>query len=66
MSAGIAATAALSAVLIVGSAGVASAQAAPAGQPAAKQKQAKDQGEYDLANGVVIDMSGSNWQKTIA
>jgi tetratricopeptide (TPR) repeat protein len=69
-----AATAALGAVLLTGTAQVASAQAAPAaqqaaqpGQPAAKQKVAKDTAEADLANAVLVDIEGAtpNWQKAI-
>ena len=74
MLTGMAATAAVGAVLMVGTTQVASAQAVPAaqqaaqpGQPAVKQPVPKDTGEADIANAYFIDIQGNppNWQKAV-
>ncbi len=73
MLTGMAAMAALGAVLMAGTTQVASAQAPAAqqaaqpGQPAAKAKVPKDQGEADIANATIVDMVGvpANWQKAL-
>jgi tetratricopeptide (TPR) repeat protein len=72
---GIAAAAALGAVLMVGTTRPASAQAPAAqqaaqpGQPAAQpaEKKPKDTAEYDIANAVFVDINPAspNWQKAI-
>jgi tetratricopeptide (TPR) repeat protein len=72
---GIAAAAALGAVLMAGTTRLASAQAPAAqqaaqpGQPAAQpaEKKPKDQAEADIANAVFIDMQSAppNWQKAV-
>ncbi len=65
---GVAVTAALGAVLMAGTARIASAQT-PAAQQAAqpKAKTPKDQGEADAANATIADMVGNppNWQKCL-
>jgi hypothetical protein len=62
---GIAAAAALGAVLIVGTQETARAQAQGAPAAAQPEKKYKDTAEYDLINAVIKDLAGQDGQKTV-